>query len=333
MNGWEGAFLLAVWGACGSMLRSSVRSKRSMLPQGVLLWACAYTLTRPPIYDAVDALLGGLNMTNLLYRLLMLAALGCLEVMLFRATRGIQPRLERRVAALTTAVCVTQCLLFVPGAWPRSSTYLVTSGGTWPREMFWNLLPLAVAVFAVHVVIAVGPGWRQHRVRSTRWGIGLIAASSITDLAWTAWNLASSVTRLTGQSHFALSSGGDVVGEMILGISALLTGTGVLLASSERFADQLWLRLLLIRAWPMWWHLVRTSPQLSLSRTPALALTLAPLEPEPVLYRRWVELADRERSSRSATRRQRRLLDRIEQTFGHKQEPADLFDGLLSSGR
>lgn len=71
-----------------SVLRKKMRERRSMLPSGVLLWSAACILQIHVVYDFIDPLLGGSNVTNLLYRILVTAALGCLEVMVIRATKG-----------------------------------------------------------------------------------------------------------------------------------------------------------------------------------------------------------------------------------------------------
>ncbi len=57
-------------------MRRPGRTKRSMLPTGVFLWAVAFTLQNPTVYAAVDPLLGGGNISNVIYRSLCILALG-----------------------------------------------------------------------------------------------------------------------------------------------------------------------------------------------------------------------------------------------------------------
>lgn len=331
--------LIVAWLATASTMRTPVRTKRSMLPSGVLLWTVACTLQIAPIYNWIDPLLGGQNVTNLIYRSLTIAALGCLEVMVIRATRGRGSSSEAVVAGLTVALVSLQTLLFLISSWPITDTYLAPYGGQAGRELFWNVMPLCVAAFSVHVIVAVGAEWRAHSVRATRWGLLLIGLAACIDLLWTAEGIVTSLLRISVNPSLLLGQGSDPIAATLLGTMVVCTGLGVALASAESFVEHVWMRVLLVRVTPIWHRVIKSAPELSLTGTKGLAGSIFALEVEHVLLRRWVEILDCERAKVfSPTRKHRSILDSIAATLAgttpdNRQRSAAGLSGLLSAGR
>lgn len=325
--------------AAVSVLRKKMRERRSMLPSGVLLWAAACILQIHVVYDFIDPLLGGSNVTNLLYRILVTAALGCLEVMIIRATKGRGTPWESLVAAIVVAMIALQALIFAVNSWPVTDTYLSEYGGEVGRELFWSVMPLCIGVFSVHVILTVGAEWRAHSVRATRWGLALIGFAAALDLLWLVENLTTSTYRVLADSRFFLGPNGDVVGALLVGTMIACTGLGVAVASAERLVDHLWMRLLLIRATPIWHRVIKSAPELTLTGSTGLASSIFTLGVEHVLYRRWKEMLDCERAGKfTPTDAERGLLEEIGRTFsGSPDETPDRehagLSGLLTAGR
>ncbi|MCJ1697886.1 hypothetical protein MT349_19050 [Rathayibacter caricis] len=335
----DAATIAVTWVAAASTLRKKMREKRSMLPSGVVLWTIACTLQVDVVYDSVDTWLGGSNITNLIYRALVIIALGCLEVMVIRATRGRGTPWEALVAAVVVAMVALQSLLWVLNSWPITDTYLSAYGGEIGREMFWNVMPICIGAFSVHVILSVGAEWRAHSIRATRWGLALIGFAAALDLLWLVENLATSAYRVVGDPGFFLGPNGDVVGAWLVGTMIACTGLGVAVASAETLVDHLWMCLLLVRATPVWSRAIKSAPELTLTGSAGLASSIFTLEVEHVLYRRWKEMLDCERAGKFIpTSAERKLLDEIARTLGGttertpQREHAGL-SGLLSVGR
>lgn len=318
MNPIDTVVIVAACAAGFSVLRRSVRTKRSMLPTGVLLWAAACILQTSSVYDRVDPLLGGANITNLVYRSLAVVALGCLTVMVLRANHGLRVNLrqETLVAAVTVIVGLVQGAVFFANAWPENDTYLARYAGQLGREAFWSILLLAVGAFSVLVLVTAGREWRSHSIRSTRWGLGLIGLAALLDLAWMVEGLAISILQLTRGSRLFRGDQPDPVASGLLLGMVVCTGLGIAVASAEGFVERTWMRLLLIRITPPWRRVVRLAPELTLPPGTAGRHALGQVDVEDVLYRRWVEMLDCERAGVYVpNRRDRLLLETIAATF------------------
>ncbi len=298
-------------------MRRPVRTKRSMLPTGVFLWAVACTLQNPTVYAAVDPLLGGGNITNVIYRSLCILALGCLEVMLLRATETERGRVRKEAlaAAATAGVITVQAVVFAVNDWPVTDDYLTPYGGEIGREVFFNIMPLAIAAFSIHVLASVGPEWGEHAVRATRWGLAMIGISAIVDLTWVVEGIVSTGLRLFVDPNF-LGHGRDPVAQCLMVAMILTTALGVALASAETLVDRLWMRILVMRLGPLWRSVFRSAPQLSLGGARWSMLSITGPGVENVLYRRWVEMLDCERAGVfTPTVRQQALLDQVREAF------------------
>lgn len=308
---------LGAWIAWATTMRRQVRTKRSMLPTGVFLWAVACTLMTGAVYTAVDPLLGGNNVTSLIYRSLCVAALGCLDVMLLRATEPERGRAQKEavVAAVTAVILTVQVAVFAANSWPITDDYLTQYGGEVGREVFFNIMPLAIGAFAVHVIASVGREWNQHAVRATRWGLAMIGFSAVVDLTWMLESFVSSALRVFIDPNI-LGHGRDPVAVILVVAMILTTGLGVALASAESLVDRLWMRILVLRLDPLWRSVIRSAPQLSLGRAPYRPFSIAGPGVENVLYREWVEMLDCERAGVfTPTARQQALLDQVRDAF------------------
>ncbi|MDO4070336.1 hypothetical protein QKG08_14880 [Clavibacter michiganensis] len=308
---------LGAWVAWATTMRRQVRTKRSMLPTGVFLWALACTLTNQSVYEAVDPMLGGGNLVSLIYRSLCVLALGCLEVMLLRATeheRGLA-RKEALVAAVTAVILTVQVVVFAVNEWPITDDYLTPYGGEIGREVFFNIMPLTIAAFSLHVLASVGREWGQHAVRATRWGLAMIGVSAIVDLTWFVEGIVSSALRVFVDPS-VLGHGRDPLAQVLVVAMIATTGLGVALASAESMVDRLWMRILVMRLGPLWRSVIRSAPQLSLGGARWSMLSITGPGVENVLYRRWVEMLDCERAGVfTPSARQQALLDQVRDAF------------------
>ena len=333
--------LLAAGGvAVFSVTRRPIRGKRSLLPTGVILWSAGTALQIGAIYRFLDPLVGGENVVSLLDRSLTITALACLDVMVLRATSGskaaAQPR-ARAVFAVMVLAMAAQVALFASNSWSPSDASLSAWGGEWGREAYWSVMPMCVALFSVHVIVAISAEWRGHSVRATRWGLVLIGTGSVINLVWTAENLIGSIVRLGGQPSFLFSDRRDLVAQWLLLALVSVTATGVAVGGAQKSVDDLHSRYLLVRISPLWKQIVGrssfSSPEASssgqglLNATDRRTVRLRGAngwpwqtpnadEVEAALCWKWIELLDREYVGEFAPdSRQRHLLEKIADSF------------------
>lgn len=302
--------------ATASVLRKQVRTKRSLLPSGVILWSMACLLQVQIVYGCVDHFFGDRNFTNLIYRSMAIIAVALLDVMVIRATRSPRHFISTVVVvgSVTCLVLVIQGGIFFSNRWPGSNVYLAAYGGQLGREAYWSVMMLSVGYFAAHVLVTVGHEWRSHSVRATRWGLALIGLGSIVNLIWTAENLVSSVVRLLGRKDFLLGGGTDQLSAVLVCCTIICAGIGVALASSESLVDGAWARILLRRLTPLWSRVITAAPELSLSGRSNLVAVHQHVE--DTLYRRWVELLDCERAGiYTPSIREQALMDEVAAAF------------------
>jgi hypothetical protein len=243
----------------------------SMLVPGVLIWAVGCTMQAPFVYLWLDELLGGRNATNLLYRSAVIAALGCLEVMVIRAMYGERkPLREGLTWGLVTAMIAVQAGLFALSNWPVSDPYLGRYTGELTRELFAGVLPICVGLYGVQVAAVAFKGLPLYGEWTTRWGVRLIGIAAFVDLAWVLESLYAGGMRLYVDRHFAMRGNVDPWWEIAVVSMASITAFGVVFAAARPVVVPTWRRMLLMVSLPITDRAMKAHPErLSPERAPA----------------------------------------------------------------
>lgn len=269
---------------------------RSMLVPGVLVWALGCTLQAPFVYLWVDGLLGGHNVTNLLYRSAVVVALGCLQVMVIRAEHGERrPVRERLTWALVLVAVALQVVLFAMSDWAVSDPFLGRYTGEPTRELFAAVLPVCVGLYGVQVAAVAFRGLPLYGEWTTRWGVWLIGLAALVDLAWITESLAAGAVRLFVDRDFAMSGIVDPLWEVAVVSMASLTAAGVVFAAARPVVVPVWRRLLLLVSLPITDRAMEAHPEFSVyprSVRRRHAFRSRGEEAEVALYQRWAELED-----------------------------------------
>lgn len=271
-----------------------------MLPTGMLLFAICCTLQTGTIYNLVDPLLGGgVNFTNLVYRVLAVASLAALEIMVLRVvTERTRTRAEAVVWLIAAVVALLHIVLFVNSSWPGSDTYLSAYNGQVSKEIFWVLMPVTGASVSVHVLLTAGRTRLGHKERTVRWGLTLISLSAVAGVAWAGETLLAAILRISNAdvAPVFFASPDPIAGGLCL-VMILLSAVGVALgAASGVWAARLAVRLSVISLWPLWRTHIGAAPQVALG---GLEGRLRPFSSQAaqqhILFRTVVELLELER--------------------------------------
>lgn len=283
-----------------------------MLVPGVLVWAFGCTLQAPFVYLWVDDLLGGRNVTNLLYRSAVIVALGCLEVMVIRAMYGVRkPLREGLIWGLVAAMIGVQVVLFTSSDWPISDPYLGRYTGEPTRELFAAVLPVCVGLYGVQVAAVAFKGLPLYGEWTTRWGVRLIGIAAFVDLLWVLESLIAGAIRLLVDRHFLMDGNTDPWWEIAVVSMASLTGFGVMFAAARPVVVPIWRRLLLVVSLPITNRAMEAHPALSVytrSVRRHQAFESRGEEAEVALYQRWAELEDNVRLRGFTPRRHERAI-------------------------
>jgi hypothetical protein len=260
---------------------------RSMLVPGVLVWALGCTLQAPFVYLWVDGLLGGHNVTNLLYRS---------AVMVIRAEHGERrPVRERLTWALVLVAVAVQVALFAMSDWAVPDPFLGRYTGEPTRELFAAVLPICVGLYGVQVAAVAFRGLPLYGEWTTRWGVWLIGIAALVDLAWITESLAAGAVRLFVDRDFAMAGIVDPLWEVAVVSMASLTAAGVVFAAARPVVVPVWRRLLLLVSLPITDRAMEAHPEFSVyprSVRRAHAFRSRGEEAEVALYQRWAELED-----------------------------------------
>lgn len=333
----ELVMVISSWAGAMASLRPALRTKSYLLLSGTVFWAVGCTLYVSSVYDWVDPLLGGRNVTNLIWRSSVICSVWILTVMAVRATHRASkaPRQERQVAALFTSALGIQAGIFFSNTWVEIDTNLNEYAGTPGRELFWDVQSLCIGGYAVFLLLLLRRAWRGHTVRSTRWGLALIGLSVVFDLLCAIEVVATGVLRMTVDSTLLVEDGLDPIIVILIGAGAIFAGLGVAVACFESAIEYVWMRWLLFRLSPLWQKVIARAPGLSLSLRPGNGFTgwIGISELEHVLYRRWVEVLDCERAGIfTPTHDERQLLITVsEQLVGPGSAQSRVASGGMSN--
>lgn len=306
-----------------------------MLPPGILLFAAACILQTQLVYGVVDqAIFGGTNATNVLYRALVIGAHGALEIMVLRAGGPSRKGRESLVWIAVGVIILLHVVIFAGSTWDGSDTYLSAYRGTFAREAFWSLLPITALLLAIHVGLDAGRTRRAHGARATRWGLTLIWMYSFAIGAWAVESMTVSVMRLRDVGFDpTLSNGVDPVAATLLFMAIAFAASGVTVASAPTQVDRFWDRVLLVRLWPTWRRGIVSHAQLALGGVRGRFRPFAQHEAvEGVLFRMWIEVVELKRTRGfQPTSRQEALIASVGERFAGNPDQADSTRPLVDS--
>lgn len=313
------------WLAALVCVPSAVARGRWSLAAGAGSAAVMMTLQAPPVYRVVDPLLGGVNVTNLLFRLAALVCIAGFGTMVATAWAPRPVAATRAVLVLSVACGVAQAALFAVNRWPVSDPHLAryaTEPGYLP---YAAILWLAMLLLAACTAAA---GLRETRGRpwtAARAGVTTIAAGSAVGVAWC-------VTAFAGGLRAVLTgtrpSEADVTGQVLLLLTALGVLGGLAMTAVPAAVDAMRVAWLQWESRQLWRRAVQAAPEVMLPRPTRLQ---GPSEREA--YRRWVEVEDAIRLRRVAlTGREAGLVARMEAAFGSRPQAADALAGEDTGG-
>ncbi len=290
------ATVAAVWLAAMATLSPTVRGKNSMLPAGVFFWAVGCSLQAPWLYRIVDGALGGVNVTNLLYRSGVIVALACLEVMVIRAMRGMKvPGLEALVWFGAAVAIGVQTAAFVSADWAISDPYLGRYTGEPVREVFASVLPICVGLYGVQVSRVAWRGLQGYGEWTTRWGVSLIGVAAVLDIVCVIETLVVAAVRVGGDPRFLMIGTTDPLWELAVVSMAVVTAIGVVIAAARPLVIRPWRRILLVACIPVSNRALRDNPEYSVHSIDArrhAAFGGDTDDAELALWQRWSELED-----------------------------------------
>ncbi|MFD1722418.1 DUF6545 domain-containing protein [Amnibacterium endophyticum] len=277
-------------------------------------------LQSPVVYRLVDPLLGGWNLTNLLYHLLTVAGIGGFLLLVLTADPRWDARRATRIVVGAVAVaCGVEVALFIVGIrteqWAIADSHLSDQVTSPVFLSYASILWIALAGLAVAAIVT-----QQAQTRGRPWSVGrvgltLVVLGCVASLGWCVNAAAIAVTAvLRGQEPAA----GDRVGQLLALVGGGAVFAGLATTNLPHLVDRLdGLRLgLAIR--PVWRRAVAAAPEVAL-RSGARAS----LGGRATLYRRWVEIEDAVRLGRLAlTGQERSRVGQLERMFAPASRPA-----------
>lgn len=300
-----------VWLAALLCVPSAVARRRWALAVGVLAAAGMLTLQAPGVYLAVDPLLGGVNVTNLLFRLCGLVCIGAFGSMVAQAWSRRPVLLTRVIAALAGACCVLQTLLFAVNRFPAIDPHLARYSTAPSYVLYGSVLWVALLTLAVSTAVSSFAETRGRPWNLGRVGVMMIGAGALVGVAWCVQTLINAVrTAMIGGQVWA---GEPALAQTLVLVTAVAVLGGLAVLAAPGLADHarfLWLQL---ASRHLWREAVVAAPEVVLPRPPRLAPRVGRRE----AYRRWVEIEDAIRLGRIVPRgKQAKPLARMEAAFG-----------------
>ncbi|TFD70970.1 MAB_1171c family putative transporter [Cryobacterium fucosi] len=307
-----------LWLAALLCLPAAINGRRRLLFWFLAVFALTMTVQPAPVYDVVDAALGGGNITFFAYHAAAIVAVALLNGIVQEATSddGITRSRRRASIVIVTVIVGVQALLFFGSDWRFTDDYDRLVFNRWDYAVYASTTWFALAYFSVSVAVACLADLPRQRRRVTRvslvfvalgcLGVLVFALVSIVNATLLSLDQGSGFTRESRGIYFTALITAPICLAVGLGLTTVVDGA----ASAWRNARD---RVLLWRITPLWERLIADSPELSIE-TPSTRLRLAfGREPGARLYRRYVEVRDSLLlHPRDATTVERDLLDAVE---------------------
>ncbi len=316
-----------LWLSALLCLPPAIRGRRRLLFWFLVVFALSMSLQPAPVYDPVDATLGGGNITFFIYHAAAIVAVALLNSIVQQATCEDGITRSRRRASITIAAVIigVQALLFFGRDWRFTDDYDQMAFNRWDYTVYASTTWFALAYFSVSVAVAcLADLPRQHR-RVTRVSLAFIALGCLGVLVFALVSIVNSTLLSLDQgSGFTSATRGIYFTALMTAPICLAIGLGLTTAleSVTTAHHSIRDRTLLWRISPLWERLIADSPELSIEApSPRLRLAFG-REPGARLYRRYVEVRDSLLlHPRDATAAEHALLDAVErQTHADRPE-------------
>ncbi|TFC11882.1 hypothetical protein E3O19_13975 [Cryobacterium algoritolerans] len=316
-----------LWLATLFCLPSAIRGRRRLLFWFLTVFALTMTVQPEPLYDAVDAVLGGVNTTFFLFHATVIIAVALMNSLVQLATTegGISRANRRSTVIAVTIVIGAQSVLFFGSDWRLTSDVRAMDFDRWDYTLYAITTWFALAYFAVSVLVACLSDYPRQRRVVTRLSLAFISLGCLAALTYAVVSVWSAISSgHDPHSTFTASSRGVYFTALLAAPICVSIGLGLTtvvdgVASGWRNAGN---RVLLWRISPLWERLIADSPELSIEApSPRLRLAFG-REPGARLYRRYVEVRDSLLlHPRDATAAEHALLDAVErQTHADRPE-------------
>ncbi|WP_104195671.1 DUF6545 domain-containing protein [Cryobacterium sp. M15] len=317
-----------LWSAALFCLPSAVRGHRRPLLWFLIVSALTLTLQPKPVYEVVDAFLGGINATYFLFHALAILAVALLDVIVQEAVsaEGIT-RNRRRASALVAGLIITaQATLFWSGDWRLKD--IVSQGfvARWDFTLYASTTWIAMAFFAVSVSYACLSDIRKQSRVITRFSLVFVTLACLGVLLYALISLTSAAQSMRDPG-FVFQGWPRVTYSLSLQIAPLSLAVGLgltatvdgLISGRKTYLD----RVLLWRITPMWHRLLLTAPDLSIDRKLTRPGLLVVRQPGLHLYRRYVEIRDTLLldPTQAVSSAEQSIIDRVERQTQVPPEP------------
>lgn len=307
-----------LWLAALTCVPSVIRGRRRLLFWFLAVFALTMTLQPKPLYDAVDAVLGGVNTTFFLFHATVIIAVALMNSLVQLATTegGISRASRRSTVIAVTVVIGAQAVLFFGSDWRLTSDVRAMDFDRWDYTLYAITTWFALAYFAVSVLVACLSDYPRQRRVVTRVSLAFVSLGCLAVLTYAVVSVWSAISSgHDPHSTFTASSRGVYFTALLAAPIFVSIGLG-LTAVVDQVAGG-WRRgrdrFLLWRITPLWERLIADSPELSIEAPSARLRLAVGREPEARLYRRYVEVRDSLLlHPQEATAAERDLLDAVE---------------------
>lgn len=286
-----------IWITAAVCLPSVLHGRRQRLFWALVAFGTTMTLQPHTVYDAVDGLLGGSNVTYFLFHATAIVAIALLDGLVQDAVSvgGLTRHRRRLTAVITGGIITAQAVLFFVGDWRFRDQIHEAFPNRWDFAVYSSTTWLAMALFSVSVAWACVSDLRRQKRVVTRVSLGLVVFGCLGTLVYTIVSFGS-VTAAVLNPDFVFTGWPRVLYNVALATAPLGLGLGLGLTAIadmvHRSRKSSRDRVLLWRITPLWKRLLADSPELSIERDLSpLGLLLVP-DPGAHLYRRFVEVRD-----------------------------------------
>ncbi|MCY7288408.1 MAG: hypothetical protein LH624_09210 [Cryobacterium sp.] len=291
------AVCVPLWVAATLCVPSVFRGRRRLLFWTLVAVATTMTLQPRVIYNAVDEMLGGVNVTYFIFHATAIVAIGLLDGLVQEAVtvEGLSRKHKRWTVVVTGTIISVQALLFFGGDWHFQEQIHKAFPDRWDFAAYSSTTWVAMAILSVSVGLACMFDLRNQRREVTRVSLVLVAFGCLWVLVYAVVSLAS-VTGALLDPDFIFEGWSRVLYNIALATSPISLGLGLGLtaladgirASRKTYRD----RALLWRITPLWKRLLSNSPELSIERGISQPGLILVRQPGAHLYRRYVEVRD-----------------------------------------
>ena len=286
-----------IWIAVALTLPSVLGGRRHRLFWALVAFGTTMTLQPHVVYNAVEKLLGGDNVTYFIFHATAIVAIGLLDGIVQEAVSvgGLTRQREKLTAVVTAAIVAAQAVLFFGGDWRFRDQIHASFPNRWDFAAYSATTWIAIALFSVSVGWACASDLRNQRRLITRVSLVLVVFGCLGALAYTIISLASA-TEAVFDPDFVFEGWPRILYNIALATAPIGLGLGLGLTAmadgvrwSRKFVRD---RVLLWRITPLWERLLAGSPELSIERDLSRPGLLFVRDPGAHLYRRYVEVRD-----------------------------------------